>query len=177
MRIESIAATILFIIGMAVFTLLLNAERISGTEYVALFIAAGLMALGLYGFKRLREFDLKNLRLVLAEMKDVQKSVYAKEDDLRSIAFHLAEILAVAAAFQGRYGSDRSNQLKQRWYRAKAQRLMNELDAPPQRREKVLGILDQFSELDQIDDAAQKAERFESILDQIERDLRHETSE
>lgn len=117
---ESFISVFLFVIAMGLFTLLLWRGRISGSEYVILFVSAGLMALGLYGFRRLREFDLRNLRFVLSEIRDVKQSVYAKEQDVRSIAFRLTEILAFAAAFEGRWGSKRSNELKRKWYRSKS---------------------------------------------------------
>jgi hypothetical protein len=171
MKTESFVSLVLFIVVMEVFTLLLWWQRISGSEYVVLFLSAGVMALGLYGFRRLREFDLKNLRFVLSEIRDVQQSIYAKEEDLRSIAFRLAEILAVTVAFQGRWGSQRSNELKRRWYRSKARNLLNEIQVPPDRREKVFSVLDALDEMDQMEASDERSEKFDEILRQIEDDL------
>ena len=83
----------------------------------------------LLGFPRLQEMDLRNLRLILSEIKETQKELFVREEKLKAIAIPLAQIIASAGASEGRFGGGKEFvNLKCEWYRRRLDDLVNALD-------------------------------------------------
>ena len=51
-----------------------------------------LCALAFYGFDRLKELDIKNFRMILTEMKETKKEIYAAKNDVENMAKDILEI-------------------------------------------------------------------------------------
>ena len=77
--------------------------QIGSTAYTTLFLGILLVSLGLYGFDRLRVFDLKNLMFRLDEIKEVQKDVYAKAETVKALGEEIAEFTAFNVTRVGRF--------------------------------------------------------------------------
>ena len=95
------------------------------------FLAAGtaLVGLVLHGFARLQEFDLKNLRIVLRELKETKQELFVREERLKSVALPLVQILAYQGAASGRWGSAKGDAASRAWYKAKIATLIEALGA------------------------------------------------
>lgn len=89
---------------MGLITWLLLKKGIKAGHYVFLFTVIVLASLALYGFDRLKEIDLKNLRLILNEIKEVKKDVYAKAETVKKLGEELAELTVFNITTVGRYG-------------------------------------------------------------------------
>lgn len=111
MKKESIIALLLTLLGIALITCLLVFDKIGQATYAVLFPIICILGLVLYGFRRLRELDLKNLRITLDKIEKTKQEIFAKEKDLRDIGLRLAKILAFNNAFQGRLGSEESKEI------------------------------------------------------------------
>jgi len=92
-----ISATAFFI-----FTALLLLEHIGEASYCLLVALSTLLGLVLHGFGRLQELDLKNLRLVLREIKATKKELFVREEKLKEIVLPLAQVIALTGASEGR---------------------------------------------------------------------------
>ena len=86
MKAQSIVSGVLGIVCVSLFTTLLVLGRISETTYLVLLVSFALVCIVLLVLPRLQELDLKNLRLTLAEMKQVKEGIaemYGGIDNLR----------------------------------------------------------------------------------------------
>lgn len=83
--------------GTILFTTLLCFERLGQASYVVLMSALAVLAIVLYGFNRIREVDLKNLKVTLDKIEQVRDEVYAKAETLRGLAENLADIATILA--------------------------------------------------------------------------------
>jgi hypothetical protein len=81
----------------------LMAGQIGSMAYTTLFLSILLVSLGLYGFDRLRVFDLKNLIFRLDEIKEVQKDVYAKAETVKALGEEIAALTAFNVTRVGRF--------------------------------------------------------------------------
>ena len=171
MKKESIIALLLTLLGIALITCLLVFDKIGQTTYAVLFPVIGILGLVLYGFRRLRELDLKNLRITLDKIEKTKQEIFAKEKDLRDIGLRLAKILAFNGAFQGRRGSEESNKIKKLWYRRKTEQLLDKLSIPDRDPSAVTAILAAFERFDALETPEEKSNQHQAIMELIRADL------
>ena len=88
---ESVSSIILSIIMVSLFTTLLYIKRINQPTYVILISLTALVSLVLHGFPRLKELDVKSLKLTLAEIHQVRDDVYAKAESVATLAAFLVD--------------------------------------------------------------------------------------
>lgn len=79
-------------IGLLLVTALLWLGKLQSHDYTIAFGIILSTALLLIALDRLKEFDLRNLKLVLSEVKQVQADIYARAATLRSLAENIADI-------------------------------------------------------------------------------------
>lgn len=77
--------------------------QIGSTAYATLFLGIVLASLALYGFDRLRVFDLKNLMFSLDEIKEVRKDVFAKAETVKTLGEEIADLTAFNVTRVGRF--------------------------------------------------------------------------
>ncbi len=77
--------------------------QIGSTAYSTLFLGILLVSLGLYGFDRLRVFDLKNLMFSLDEIKEVRNDVFAKAETVKILGEEIADLTAFNVTRVGRF--------------------------------------------------------------------------
>lgn len=79
MKQSSIIAILIGCMGTILFTALFTAEKLSEPSYVVLLSITALVALVVHGFPRIKELDLKNLKLTLEKLEETNANV----EDLR----------------------------------------------------------------------------------------------
>lgn len=87
--------------AFAVGVVLLACRLLTGTQFN---FYAGMVLLGafaLHGFDRLKEFDLRSLKLSLAEAKGIRDDIYAKAAEVRAVMEDLADSYVSAALQTG----------------------------------------------------------------------------
>lgn len=72
---ESIVAAVVVAVCLPLFTVLLIFDKVGGLTYLGLLGLLLLTGVVLHGFSRLRELDLKNLKLTLSEIKEVKAEI------------------------------------------------------------------------------------------------------
>ena len=77
--------------------------HIGSTAYSTLFLGILLVSLALYGFDRLRVFDLKNLMFSLDEIKEVRNDVFAKAETVKTLGEEIADLTAFNVTRVGRF--------------------------------------------------------------------------
>ena len=75
MKIESVIACIVGLLNTVLFTALLCLGHIGVVAFVTLLGALGLFCLALHGFSRLRELDLKKLKITLDQIEQVKSEI------------------------------------------------------------------------------------------------------
>ena len=122
----------------------LNVNKLSGTHFVTLVITSLFSLIALLSLDRLKEFDLKNYRLILRDIEDARVEVYAKAEEVKSLMEDLANSYVYAALNSGG-----NLTLGERWHqemidqRDIAQRLFKKLDySDTQMKSKTSGIND-----------------------------------
>jgi hypothetical protein len=82
MKAQALVSGILGIVCVSLFTTLLVLGRISEITYLVLLVSFALVCIVLLVLPRLKELDLKNLRLTLAEIKQVKADVQEVREDI-----------------------------------------------------------------------------------------------
>ena len=75
MKTESVAAIIIAVLGIVLFTALLVKGAIGQTTFAILIVALSFVCLALHGFSRIRELDLKNLKITLDKIEKVKAEI------------------------------------------------------------------------------------------------------
>ncbi len=94
---ESKISGVVVVAGVALFAGLLCAKQIGQTSYVVLMSGLALVGIVLYGFNRIREVDLKNLKVSLDKIEQMRDEIYARADTLKKLSEEIAEIATVLA--------------------------------------------------------------------------------
>jgi hypothetical protein len=174
MKKETVTALVMISV-FALFTVLLSVGKIDQWAYVALLFGFALVSFVLRGFSRLQELDLKNMRLILREMKEVEENVYVREEDLRKASITFAEMLVTESSFAGRFGSERSNEIRRLWLNKKIKQLFDELSVSNVEYVKVFRVSNAFAKLDKHRDS-ESIQEFERLLDIMEQETKSEIS-
>jgi len=76
-KIDALIAIIVAIIGIILFTWLLVTKHLGEASYAVLLTVLPLVCLSIYGFARIRELDLKNLKLILEKAEQIKSEIAA----------------------------------------------------------------------------------------------------
>lgn len=135
-------------VAFTVFTVLLILGYVGEAAYAFLAAVSALMGLVLHGFGRLQEIDLKNLKLVLRELKETKEELFVKQQQLSSLAVPLAQIIAFSSAVEGRLSSKESFSLRRKWYKKKVQELIEALGIDSVSDKETRKYLEKYEEID-----------------------------
>lgn len=127
--------------GIVLVTFLLNTGKIGSSAFTILFISIVLSGIALYGFDRLKELDLKNWKLVLSEIKEVKRDVYAKAETVKKLGEELAELTAFNVTSVGRFAAP-DLQEKMIEARDRINELLKEIGSDEKKIEKITGQID-----------------------------------
>ena len=133
-----------------VFNALLYISKIGEASYCFLIASAALVGLVLHGFDRLKELDLKNLRIVLRELKDTKHELFVREEKLKSVALPLAQIAALTGVSEGRLGSKETWAAKRKWYRSKIEELIASLPLNAEETLEAKKYIEKYTALDEL---------------------------
>jgi hypothetical protein len=92
MKKSAIASMIIALTGLSLFTTLLSLKIIGEPTYIALLGLVTVVCFGILALKRIREFDIKNFKMTLDKMEEIQTNIFAKEEDLKQISSALFDI-------------------------------------------------------------------------------------
>lgn len=84
-------------------------------------------------FQRLRELDLKNLKLTLHKIEEAKAEVFAKEEDLKASTLLLAELIVANSAVTGIWGDKDSSKYSKELIRKKAKDLLKNINVPDEK--------------------------------------------
>lgn len=129
--------------GFVLISYFFKEGQLGTASFSTLFVSITLACLALYGFDRLKVFDLKNLMFSLDEIKDVQKDVYAKAELVKRLGEEVAELTAFNVTRVGRFAGPN---LKKAMIEAR-ERIKELLESLGSDREKIVRISKQIDDL------------------------------
>jgi hypothetical protein len=127
MKAQNMVATIVGTVGFITFTVLLATGLIQALSYAALLALLGLVCLTIPVLHRLKNLDIKNLKLTLERIEETKKEISAKEKDFKLTALLLAELIAATATVSNVFGDEESDEYSKALVRRKIQQLANHL--------------------------------------------------
>ncbi len=155
---ENIISFFLGISGVVLFTFLLIRKDIGSISYSSLLAILALTCLAISWGSRIRELNLKDLKIILGKHKKIKEDIYAKEEKLKQISVLLSEIIAFNTSTQNRWTSINSVVLRRNWNRKKIDELLKLLNVPETEKEKVFKYSDIYDRIDKSEDVNERSE-------------------
>lgn len=165
------------IILFLVFTALLYIGKLDELSYSFLVTATALLGLVLHGFDRLKELDLKNLRIVLNELEETKKELFVREEKLKAIAIPLAHIVALTSVSEGRMSSKETWSAKRKWYKKKLEDLMLSLDFTTDEEKEAKKFIEIYDEIDRLFTDREDLKTTDADYDEVMRELKRLNNE
>lgn len=128
MKSEVIISILVGVTGTAIFTCLLVRKDLGASSYVIMMSVLALVCLVIPVFNRLRELDLKNLKLTLDKIEEAKAEVFAKEEDLKESTLLLAELIAANTAVTGIWGDKDSSKYSKALIKKKTKDLLKNIN-------------------------------------------------
>lgn len=138
------------ILAFLIFITLLVVGKIGEASFCFLVAGNALLGLVLHGFGRLQELDLKNLRVVLREIKETKSELLVREERLKSVVIPLVQIMAYTGASEGRWSSSDSAALKRQWYKKKVADLIESLGFSSEEADEAKKFFEKYEEIDRL---------------------------
>ncbi len=170
MRMESLISIMLGCCGIILFSYLLIQKHMTQTSYVILLTVLSLTCLALHGFSRIRELDLKNMKIILDRMETIKAEVYAKTEDLNKTSLELSRLIAVNTAFQGIIGSKEMYAFRSKLTRNKIETLLRTTDTPESAITQLFKYQDAINQMQATEDKEERQRLFEEFEAMINRD-------
>ena len=127
MKTQGIISILVGIISFITFTLLLISKYITGVIYLSLLSLLCFFCLVIPVIGRLKELDLKNLKLTLEKIEQTKKEIYAKEQELKEISLILSELIAAHSTLTSIRGDEESEKLRKELINEKIKMLAKKL--------------------------------------------------
>lgn len=127
MKTQGTISVVTGLIGFTTFTCLLIDSKIGTLAYSSLLGLLAIVCLVIPVLERLRELDLKNLKLTLEKIEEAKKEIYAKEDSLKESSFVLSELIAATSTLSGLIGDKESESYSKSLINAKLKKLAQQL--------------------------------------------------
>ena len=111
-----------FIIGAILLflaTSLLLIDKIGSASFTTFCGISFVLCLALLGFPRLKELDLKNLKLLLSETKEVKKEIHLKKEDLKKHSLAFTKLVAFTGSMMMRISDREAFNRRKRFVRKK----------------------------------------------------------
>lgn len=110
---------LIFGISVIFFTILLYARLVSDVVFGSLVSILIFTFLVLFYADRLKEIDIKSLKLVLTDIREESK-------ELKELSYNLSELIAMNSAFQGRWGTHEWEQLRSQVEKTLIERILKD---------------------------------------------------
>lgn len=163
---QTIISIIVGIVGFATFTYLLVAGTVGTFSYSSLLALLALVCIVIPVLGRLREFDLKNLKLTLDRIEEAKKEIYAKEESLKRASHVLAELIAANSAVTGVWSDEESNEYSKSLIRSKIRKLGEQMDFSRDEMDQIFRYESALAEVHHasMDEVDEKWEKFKLLL-------------
>ena len=138
MRTQGTISIIVGVVGFATFTFLLIDSKIGALGYSSLLGLLAIVCIVIPVLSRLKELDIKNLKLTLEKIEEAKKEIYAKEESLKAASHVLAELIAANSTLTGIWGDEESNSYSKDLIRAKIKKLAEQMEFSPEEMEQIL---------------------------------------
>ena len=160
------------IIGTVLFTGLLIHKDIKQSCFTILICFLGIMCLALYGFPRLRELDLKNMKISLDKMKIIQKDVTAKEKDIKKVSLELARLIAFNSAFQSVIGNEDIAKYRKLYIQKKTKDLLSTLNIHDDEIAQIFKYQDAIDKFQNTEDKQERDRLWQNFNDTINKEYK-----
>jgi len=130
MKSQSVISILIALIGFVTFTLLLLNGNVETVGYFSLLSLLSLVCIVVPVLGRLKEFDVKNLKLTLDRIEQVKGEIYAKEESLKQTSYILSELITTTSSLTGVWGDDNSSKYSKALIRNKIRKLGTNLKIP-----------------------------------------------
>jgi hypothetical protein len=137
--------------GTFLFRQMLRENQLTPATFISAFAILCSVSLAIYGFPRLKEFELLKGRFTLERMETIRKEIYAKEEDLKRLSLLLTDSILMSSVWLGRVGSEETNRLKTQWFSQQAQQIISVIQSSKSDREHLLRFVRLFQKMDSID--------------------------
>lgn len=144
---SAITITCIFVI---LFTSLLCLSVIGQVAYVSLISISILAGFIVFFSDRIKEINLKELKMLLSEIKAAKDEVFAKEKEVKDMAFHIAKIIAFTSQVQSRINNEDGYQRWRRWYRHHIDKLNKVTNFTKGETDEIYKISRMYDELDEL---------------------------
>lgn len=124
--------------------------QIGEASYCFLLADSALVALVLKGFNRLRELDLRNMKIILADIEKAKDGLAVRKAKFKSVLIPFIQIIAYSSSIAGRWGSLETNKLNRMWYKNKLKCLVNELGIESVDAQEIQKFVNKYDEIDEI---------------------------
>ncbi|MEW8352819.1 MAG: hypothetical protein AB2665_03385 [Candidatus Thiodiazotropha sp.] len=138
MKTQGTISVIVGVVGFVTFTYLLIDSKIGALGYSSLLGLLAIVCIVIPVLSRLKELDLKNLKLTLDKIEEAKKEIYAKEESLKETSHVLAELIAANSTLTGIWGDDESNSYSKDLIRAKIKKLAKQMEFSTEEMEQIL---------------------------------------
>ena len=130
MKNQGVISILVALIGFITFTLLLLNAKIGTLVYFSLVSLLSLVCMVIPVLNRLKELDVKNLKITLEKIKQAKEEIYAKEESLKETSYILSELIAANSTLMGMFGDENSSKYSKALVRSKINKLGINLDIP-----------------------------------------------
>jgi hypothetical protein len=149
-KMERIAGFIIFISLLILGGYFLEKGKLGSASFTTFMGIILICGLAFYGFDRLKVLDIKNLKLILTELKETKEEIFAKQEDLKRTALTMSEILAFSNSAQGRLDSTEGYKIKREWYEHKLNKLIKDFDFDDKEIKKIRKFSEKYKEIDKL---------------------------
>ena len=170
MKTESIISLLLAVFGTTLFTILLGYHLIGQAAFVILMSTLAFVCIVIPVLRRLKQLDIKNLKMTLDKIEKARDDVFAKEKDLAKISLLVSQLFAFNSAFEGRIYQPETHRLQQEWYNRKMAELLVAIKTSSFATEEVLKYFHAMRRYEISDGASQKLE-WHNLMNMIREDI------
>lgn len=142
----------LFWIGAILFALaifLLLFDKLGPVTFTFFCGLVFMLYLALLGFPRLKELDLKNLRMLLAETKEVKKEIFLKKEDLKKHTLAFTKLVAFTGGMMTRAGDKAALDRRTKFIQKNCEKLLESLNASEEEKREAFKIINLLADYDQ----------------------------
>lgn len=161
------------LLGITLFTTLLISKQFGPGYYCFLIALVILISLVIHGFDRLKELDLKNLRMTLSEIKATKEDIFAKQKDLEKTAILMSQVLSFSSSAQGRLGSKEGFKIRRLWYEKKLNKIINNFNFRDDEIKEIKKYAEEYKKLDNLflerDKYKQETPEYKVIKEKIDK--------
>lgn len=165
-----------FIIGAILVILassLLLIDKIGSASFTTFCGISFVLCLALLGFPRLKELDLKNLKLLLSETKEVKKEIHLKKEDLKKHSLAFTKLVAFTGSMMMRISDRDAYDRRIRFVRKNCDNLLNSLNSSEEEKAEAFRIMNLLEERDKAEEANDQ-ETVTRIDQKIRETIEHE---